>query len=580
VPRLSNISSTHWRLFFVFLAFVIIAASVASRLFYLQVLRYKDLVTVAAKQSGRAIDPPRRGTIYFQDKNEVLVAAAINREYSTLIASPRLIADPANTASQISSLIEVPQEEIERKLSQENDPYEVLERKIDDAVAAKIAGLGLKGLVVEKQSRRMYPGNELGAHVLGFVKFDADEESGEYGIERAFNKSLAGETGILEGITDPAEYIVTLGKRIVHPETNGKNIVLTIDPNIQKRAEEKLKAVMEKYTAEGGTVTVVEPSTGRILALAGAPSFDPNNYGSAKDLGVFMNRVVESNYELGSVMKPITMASAINEGVVRPGTTYDDTGEVKIGGYRIQNFDGKPHGVQTMTNVLEKSLNTGAVFVERKIGNPRFLEYLKLFGFGEKAGIDMPGEVAGNISNLAAGREIDFATASFGQGIAVTPLQMAMALSAIANGGNLMKPYVVEKIMDDSGGVVEFKPEVRRRVISTETAETVTQMLVSVVENGFEHRADVPGYFIAAKTGTAQIPDPNGGGYSKDDFIHSFMGYAPAFEPRFLIFIQLVKPRGVNFASNSLTSTFRELANYIINYYGILPDRPVLGEGR
>ena len=565
-------AKTHWRLFFVFIFFALGALVITGRYFYLQILHYRDFAGLASKQGATGVPEPRRGAIYFQDKDGKLQAAAFNRDFLTLSAHPKDVSDPAEAASQLAEILHLPALGIEKKLSQQNDIYEVLARKVDDAAAVKIQALDLAGILLENQSRRFYPSRELGAHVLGYAQFDNDTEVGRYGIERQFQNELAGKVGILEGIDTPLG-ILTLGKRIVYPEENGKDIVLTIDPNIEAEAQKQLEAVVKKYNAESGTVTVVDPMTGKILAMAGVPTFDPNNYGSTTNLGVFLNHVVESNYELGSVMKPVTMASAVNEGVVTPETTYTDTGEVQIKGYRIQNYDGKAHGLQTMAGVLQKSLNTGAVFAEGKIGNAKFLNYLKLFGFGERTGIDLPGEVAGNISNLSAGRDIEFATASFGQGIAVTPMQMTMAVSAIANGGNLMKPYVVDRVVDEAGVVSQFQPEVRRRVISPQTSETLSKMLVSVVETGFENRATIKGYFVAAKTGTAQIPNPRGKGYSPDDFIHSFVGYAPAFNPRFLIFIQMNKPRGVSFASNSLTTTFHDLSSYIINYYGILPDQ-------
>ena len=270
-------------------------------------------------------------------------------------------------------------------------------------------------------------------------------------------------------------------------------------------------------------------------------------------------------------MKPITMAAGLEEKVVGPGTTYYDGGEVRIGASVIRNFDAKAYHTQTMTQVLEKSLNVGAVHVARLLGQEKQREYLERFGFGDDTGVDLPGEVAGNLSNLNAGREIDFATAAFGQGIAVTPLQLARAVGAIANGGRLLKPYLVEKIIDDSGNEVTRGPEVVREVISKETAEALTKMLVSVVRNGFENRAGVKGYFVAGKTGTAQVPRSDGRGYS-DKVIHTFVGYAPAFDPKFLIYLQLNDPKGNRFAANPLTPAFHDLAEYILNYYEVPPD--------
>jgi cell division protein FtsI (penicillin-binding protein 3)/stage V sporulation protein D (sporulation-specific penicillin-binding protein) len=265
------------------------------------------------------------------------------------------------------------------------------------------------------------------------------------------------------------------------------------------------------------------------------------------------------------------MAAGINEGVITASTTYGDPGVRRFGTFSVSNFDGRSYGTQTMTQVLEKSLNTGAMFAMERVGQERFFEYIKSFGFGEPTGIDVPGELAGNISNLSLGRDVDYATASFGQGIAMTPLQIAMGMAAIANDGTLMRPYIVEKLIDDSGAEEIRRPQEVRRVISPESSETLTRMLVSAVRNGFENRAGVKGYFVAGKTGTAQIPLQGRRGYS-DDVIHTFVGYAPAFQPRFLVLLELVKPRGNRFAANTLTPVFHTIAQFMLNYYEVPPD--------
>lgn len=560
------------RLFFVFVIFMILGLGVISRLFYLQIMQYREFSEIASRQAQNGeLATPRRGAIYFQDKDGNLQAAALNKNLYTLSAVPKEIQDPVIAAQELAPILTLDEESIREKLSRPNDTYEIITRKVDDEAVLKIRPLGLKGIYLEIESRRIYPGDDLASHVLGFVKFDNDKESGQYGIERYFQRELAGEDGFWEGVDNSLSSIWMVSKRIINPPKDGKSIVLTVDYNIQRKAEEKLKFLIEKWRPENGSITIVDPITGKILALAASPGFNPNNYGKTASVGIFLNHVVESTYEMGSVMKPITMASAINENAVKPDTTYEDSGEVRIKGYTIKNYDLKAHGSQTMTGVLEKSLNTGAVFAQQKLGNDKFLEYIKRFGFGEKTGIKLPGEVLGNISNLKTGRDIEFATASFGQGIAVSPLQMIMAESAIANGGNLMRPYIVEKIVDDSGAEQSFGPEVRRQVISKETSEALSKMLVSVTRQGFENRAGVKGFFVASKTGTAQVPNTNGRGYSAD-VIHSFMGYAPAFNPKFLIFMQMNRPKGVNFASTSLSPTFHDLAEYILNYYEIPPD--------
>ncbi|MBI4135042.1 MAG: penicillin-binding protein 2 [Candidatus Sungbacteria bacterium] len=562
--------TVHWRLFLVLAIFFVAALLIFVRLFSLQIVNYRELAAIAAKQQGIGGALPRRGTIYFQDKDGKLQAAALNKNLYTISASLKEMEDIETASVSLAEALGVPVNEVYGRLSL-GGGYRIIARKIDEATAVKVRALGIKGIGITGESRRVYPSSSLAAHVLGFVQFDQDEETGQYGVERKYDSELSGEIGFLEGTRSSFDYLAGLGKRIVNPSADGRDVVLTVDFNIQKRVEERLTRLSAQWSAESGMITVLDPTTGRILAHAALPTFDPNSPSSVSNLKDFLNPMVEANYELGSVMKPVTMASAVNEGLIDPETHYVDTGEVRIGGYVIRNYDGKANGRQTMTQVLEKSLNTGAVFVEQKLSHKKFAEYLGRFGFGEKTGVDLPGEVRGNISNLSAMRDIDFATASFGQGVAVSPLQVMMAVSAIANGGNLMKPYVVEKVVDQAGAETVGRPEVRRRVLSLETSKTLSRMLVSVTRNGFDNRAGVKGYFVAGKTGTAQIPSESGRGYS-DEVIHSFVGYAPAFSPRFLIFIQLNKPRGVNFASTSLSPAFHDLAAYILNYYSVPPD--------
>lgn len=509
--------------------------------------------------------------IYAHDRFDTSVALAFNRMEKILVASPKDIEDPQKTASFIAKELKLDEKELVKKFSQKEDAYEVVAKRITPEKVERIEQVKPDGIFFEEERRRIYPYGTLGAQLIGFVSKEESEEEGRYGAERFYENDLAGIKGLFEGVKGTSGFWVALGKRIIRPPKNGSDIVLTVDYNIQQKTEEILAKTKKKWGAVSGAILVVEPKSGKILALSVDPAFDPNDFSKEKDFSVFLNPLVESSYELGSVLKPITMAGGLQEGVVKPDTTYEDPGEIRIGGYKINNFDGKAHGVQTMTQVLEKSLNTGAVHVARLLGRERQVDYLKKFGFGVKTGIDLPGEVVGNMSNLRAGHEIDFATASFGQGIAVTPLQLAYAIGAIANEGKLMRPYVVEKIIDDSGNERKIEPQLTREVISKETAETLTKMLVSAVRAGFENRAGVKGYFVAGKTGTAQIPRRDGPGYS-DKVIHTFVGYAPAFDPRFLVLLQLNEPQGNRFAANTLTPAFHDLAEYILNYYEIPPD--------
>ena len=562
------------RLNWVLLFFLTALSLLVGRLFILQIVYHNEYRALALRQHRLVREiVSNRGIIYAKEKDGTLVPLTLNNTEKNLAASPKHIKEPAAAASLIAKELGtgINEEEILKKLSNQESIYTVIAKHVSPEIAEKLALKLPPGVFFEEEMRRVYPHGNFLSHAIGFVSKESDQEEGRYGLERFYETSLSGKEGFFEGAKSASGFWVALGKRIINPPQNGSSLFLTIDYNIQFKAEEILNKTKEKWEAVSGALLVLDPKTGKILAMAARPSFDANAYSKEKDFSVFLNPLTESMFELGSVIKPITMASALAEGLIEPGSTYEDNGEVKIGGYSVKNFDGKAYHRQTMTQVIEKSLNTGAVYVARLLGKNRHREYLQKFGFGEKTGVDLPGELAGDISNLAAGRDIEFATASFGQGIAITPLQLAQAIGSLANEGKLMRPYIVEKVVNDSGNEIKKEPEIIRQVVSKESAEKVTKMLVSTVRNGFENRAGIKGYFVAGKTGTAQIPRKDGRGYS-DRVIHTFVGYAPAFNPRFLILLQLNEPKGNRFAANTLTPAFHDLAEYILNYYEVPPD--------
>jgi len=526
---------------------------------------------MADQQYGLSkVMPSRRGKIFFQDKFGARITAAEDSVVKTLIAAPKNIEDPVDAAEKLSGILGIRADILREQLQKPDDPYELIAKDLPEDTAKKVADLKMAGLSLQATVKRYYPHKELAAHVLGFRGYNdaLNDWRGVYGVEKEYDRDLASG-----GIT-PDEFATNLlfiGRRTPDTAPEGTDVLLTIDYNIQERAEEELQSLVPTWVAESGMVLILEPRTGRILASASSKKFDPNEYFNVEDYSVFTNPVVEATYELGSVFKPITMAAAVNEGVVNGQSTYYDEGVLKFGSYSIYNFDLRSYGTQTMTQVLEKSLNTGAVHVERLLGKERFKKYVEAFGFGETTDSDLPNEVSGTIANLNSNRDLEYATASFGQGIAVTPIQMAQAVGAIANGGVRMRPHVVDGLIDESGTVRAFEPEARGQVISKEAAEEITKMLVSVVRVGYENRAGVQGYFVAGKTGTAQIPNAESRGYSSD-VIHSFVGYAPAFNPKFLVYMQLTKPQGNRFAANTLTRAFHNLAEFILNYYEIPPD--------
>ena len=565
--------------FYLLIVFIILAGFILiSRLFDLQIVKhsfYKDLA--ASQHETYQILFPERGEIFIKDRfygqnpSSHLFPLATNKDWAMVYAVPQKINNKEEAVKLLAPLLEIDESVLMQKIGKRMDPYEPLKHKLSSEIAEKIGDLNIEGIVLVSESWRYYPHGSLASHVLGFVGFSKeDEKVGQYGIEGYYDSKLGGESGFVEGEKDARGNLLVIAKHYFQPVEDGADLILTLDPNIQFFVEGKLREVAERLEAEGGTIIVEDPRTGAIKALANWPAFDPNNYSEVEDINIFTNPAVQNLFEPGSIFKPITMAAALDQKLATPQTTYRDEGFVKIGGYTIENSIKRAEGIQTMTQVLEKSLNTGAVFVQQLVGKEKFKDYVEKFGFNKTTGIDLGGEVKGNISNLNNKRDIEYATAAFGQGIAVTPIELIAALGSIANGGKMMRPYIVEKMIYSNGEEKIIEPKAIKQVISQDTAETLVKMMVSVVENGWSNKARIPGYFIAGKTGTAQVP--GSGGYS-DKTIHTFGGFFPAFEPQFLILIKLDNPKGIPFSSESIVPTFREIAQYIINYYEIPPTR-------
>ena len=546
---------------------VLISAAVASRLFFIQVVRYQFYRDLAKKQQGFSeILEPKRGDIYYKNKNGELVKAATTKIGALLYLNNKLLQDQENTFNKLNAVTPINRDLFDKIVKKINDPYEILKHRLNREEADKIAVLNLPGVGLAEERWRFYPTGASASQVLGFVSSLSAEEMpvGRYGAEKYYDDILKGAKGSVSGDKDARGILIALSGGLNAGPTEGQDLVLTIEPTVQRAAEEELEKLRGKWHAIAGGILIIDPKTGAIKALAGSPDFDPNQYHAEKNLGVFLNPYVEKIFEMGSVFKPLTMSAALDQGALTPDTTYIDEGEVKIGNRVIKNFDGKAHGTRTMTQVLEESLNTGAVFAMQRVGGEKLKKYFHAFGLGEKTGVDLPGELKGDLSNLESGREVEFATAAFGQGVAVTPLELAMALSALANGGHLMKPFIKDGAA----------PQIIRDVIKPQTSETITKMLVDVVDMSLAGgKAKISHMSIAAKTGTAQMVNIGGKGYSDDQFLHSFFGYFPAYDPKFLILIFLEKPQGVKYASQSITDTFKTLVEFLINYYTIPPDR-------
>lgn len=569
---------------------LLVSGLILYRLFVLSYVKHSFYSLTAEVQNENISNVLARGNIYLKDGNNLFLAAT-NKKNPLAYIDPSFFINGVSeeTAGRLIEILGISGSEIKKAAESKSGAFRVLKRNIGNEQVEKIKNLKIRGVGISYETDRFYAGGSLASNVIGFVGYGENGRSGQYGVESFYDKELSGRKKTADDYTDPKRiagmfssvknYFLTKigrgrdddGQKPVSADDMGRpaDLVLTIDKNIQEFIEDKLGELIKKWEAAGASIIVQEPYSGKILAMADRPTFNPNDYGSFKT-NSFLNRSVQDIFEPGSSYKPITMAMGLDLNKVSPATAFTDTGSVSIAGHTIKNFSEKIFGTRTMSEVLEKSINTGAMFVENLIGDENFLNYSINFGFGQRTGIDLPGELSGDITNLYSGRKINYLTASFGQGIAVTPIQLINSFSAIANGGRLMKPYVVEKITK-SGGEMVVKPEIAGIPLSEKTSNKLKAMLVSVVDNGFD-KAKIKGYDIAGKTGTAQIPDKSGG-YTENEFIHDFLGFAPAYNPKFVILIKMDRPKGITFAADSLSPTFREITAFLLNYYKIPPTR-------
>ena len=584
------------RLLVLALIFSALFAVAVGRLFYLQIFKGDFYQNKAKKQqSVNDVVLPERGNIYLSSTGGALgnkgkdVPIALTRTWYSVWVSPKEIPaeEKKNVSQKLSGILGVDIKTISERIGKEGDPYEPIKDKVEKEKILEIQELGLKGVHWEAFQDRYYPLGEFASQVVGFVSNPSSGEekikTGKYGLEGYFNDNLKGESGYIAGVKKALGSLVLPLSRVVKAK-KGEDIYLTVDYNIQMTLEKELKKAMEKFSAESASAIVMDPKTGAVLAMASLPTFDPNKFNEVKNSSTFLNQNMQLVFEPGSIFKPITMAAALDINVVSSDLTYYDTGEVQVGDHTIRNSTLQSWGTQTMTQVLEKSLNTGAIFALRRMPQGVWREYVSNFGFAEKTGITLVGESKGNIGNLKSGIEVDWLTSSFGQGISVTPLAMASAISAIANGGELLKPFIVSKIEDPSlssqssgsnSDKVVFTGEkvLKRRVIKPETSETLTKMLINVVENGSGKQARIPGYTIAGKTGTAQVSGPTGG-YT-DKTIHTFVGYSPAFNPAFMMLIKIDNPKGIEFSEASAVPVFKNVGEFILHYLEVQPDKPI-----
>ena len=556
--------------------FIVIALILGARLYFVQIVNGEEYAVHALGQYVEAsvFRAEDRGDIFFTDKNGNVVTAAVMRSGWRVAIRPGDINDPTMTLAALQKIVALDETRFLSSVAKKDDPYEEVAFRISDEEATQVRAAELSGVLLVEDKWRVYPAAELAAHVIGFWGFRGATRAGTYGLERYFDDTLSRTEGSLY-VNPFAELFTNVGALLSNePMAYAGDIVTSVEPTVEAQLENILDAINDTYNPKEVGGIVMDPRTGEIVALAARPTFDPNMYQVVENPAVFSNPVVERVYEMGSIMKPLTLAAGIDAGVVTPETTYRDDGFIMKSGFKISNFDGKGRGVVSMQEVLNQSLNTGASFVVDKMGRETFIQYMHAFGLGKETGIDLPNEVGGLINSLESGVDVDYASASFGQGIATTPIATVRALASLANGGMLPEPHIARGIKLKSGVIRKVSREPVERAVSEETAETVTRMLVEVFDTALLDGAlKQEHYSFAAKTGTAQIANSAGGGYYGDRYLHALFGYFPAYESRFIIFLYALEPVGERYASRTLARPFLDMAKFLINYYEIPPDR-------
>ncbi|HLP86611.1 MAG TPA: penicillin-binding protein 2 [Candidatus Paceibacterota bacterium] len=567
-----KLSSFQIRIRFVIFSIFVVALILITRLFFVQIIHRNLYIDRADKQY---ITPSsnifNRGGIFFSKKDGSLVTAGTVVSGFKLAIVPKDIVDVEDAYTKLDPYMEMDKEVFLAKASKKNDPYEEIAKGLSKEQITEIENLKIKGVSIYKDKWRFYPGNNLASHTIGFLAYKGDTLSGQYGLERFYNATLSKPEDEAY-VNFFAEVFSNIRDTISN--TNKGDVITTIEPVVQYNLEKELTETLEKWHADQIGGIVMNPETGEIYAIAGMPDFDLNNFKSVTDVGVYRNPIVENVLEFGSVIKPLVMAAAIDKGVVTPETTYFDAGHVIVDKKTINNFDKKGRGTATMQDVLDQSLNTGMVFIETKLGHDSFRTYMKSYGIGEKTGIDLPNETSGLIKNLESPRNLEYANASFGQGIALTPIEAVRAFAILANGGKLVTPHLVKEVKYENGFSKKMEyPFIKENLLKKESTDTVTKMLVHVFESYDKGVHKMDNYSIATKTGTAQVAREDGKGYYTDRNTHSFFGYFPAYEPKFLVFLFLKNPKEVKYASQTLIPPFEDITKFILNYYNVPPDR-------
>jgi cell division protein FtsI/penicillin-binding protein 2 len=546
--------------FIILLSFI----AVILRLFYWQVLTFQNLKGMAVLQTKSSYTlKAKRGQIF--DRNgEPLV---INQKAYLMYVEPDKIDNYSELVSNISENLEVESATISAKIDK-NLKWIKIAEKVDQEIKEKLSNKNLNGLGFEESSKRYYPEASMSAHLLGFVgSNEKGTDQGYFGIEGFYDQLLKGRDGEFRQEKDAKGNPILQGKIFEISPEDGRDLFLTLDKTVQYIVEDKLLKGLEKYGAKGGSIIVMDPQTGEIYAMASYPAYDPQNY-YIYPQEYYKNPGINFFYEPGSTFKVLIVAAALNEGKINADTIIDESGPIKIGGYEIKTWNQEYHGAIDIAKVLQYSSNVGMVDIQKKLGDNNTLRYIEKLGFGKKTGIDLQDESTPLLRNKNNWYEIDYATSSFGQGIAVTPIQMVRAVASIANGGKLIKPYIVKKIVSKEKTIV-LKPDIVDTVYNSTTTSIVKEMMISAVDNGEARYAKPKGYRIAGKTGTAQIPIS--GHYDTEKTIASFIGFAPADNPKFLMLVTLIEPTSSPWGSETAAPLFFTISKDLFSYWGISP---------
>jgi cell division protein FtsI (penicillin-binding protein 3)/stage V sporulation protein D (sporulation-specific penicillin-binding protein) len=567
------------RLRFLSVCILLFALVLVGKLYFLQVVESDTFKAKAEHQYVAGASYFDRGTIYFTEKDGTLVPAATVKTGFTLAINPEQLkktnADTQKIYDAISAVAPIDPALYNKAVAKTSDPYEELAKRLSFDDADAIQALNIPGVNVYSDKWRTYPGDSMAANALGFVGYGSDGKtlSGQYGLERYYEPVLTRPSD--EAFVNFfAEVFSNIKASVTPGESREGDVVTSIEPSVESAPQTDLQKVEDQYHSDFSGGIVIDPKTGEIIAMAQTPTFDPNDPQDVPDVSVFRNRLVEDRYEMGSIFKALTMAAGLDAGAVTSGTTYDDPGCETLNKKTFCNYDNRSHGhAVSMQSVLDHSLNTGAAYVVHQMGNQAFINYMLDYGIGSTTGIDLPNEGKSLISNLFTGRDLEPAQASFGQGVAVTPIQTVRALSTLANGGYLITPHIATKIVYKTGGEKDITYPKGPQVLKASTTEEISRMLTVVADDYLMNgTVRLTNYSMATKTGTAQIANP-AGGYYADHYVHSFFGYFPSYDPRFLVFLYTYYPKNVEYASETLTPSYIDLAKFLINYYNIPPDR-------